>query len=127
MTIHARLEDRCRREKQNKCDDLDDEASKNNILSSLAQTALGHHAGTPTLNEEGEDITGHENLGDPFNANGGQTLGLGTPDNPREDHVDSGCEEGGCDEDEDALDDVRHQSAGFVVSGGSSGVADKFN
>jgi hypothetical protein len=79
------------------------------------------------LDKKGEDITGDKSLGDESDRNRGEAFSPDTPNNSRQNHIDSSSEESRRDENKDALDDIRHQTASFLIGAGPSSVADEFN
>jgi hypothetical protein len=96
-------------------------------LSNVAEAALGHQTSTSTLDEEGHDVTGNENLGDQIDADGRIFLSVDGADDASEDHVDGGCEECGCKKHKDALDNIWHKFASVVAGACPSGISNEFN
>lgn len=91
---------------QGECEYLYCQTRKHYVLPHVRHGALRRHASATTLDEEGNDVTADEYLGDPFDAYRRESLSVDTADDACEDHVDcSGKQEGGK-KDKDALDNI---------------------
>lgn len=121
------LEDDGANEEKTERDDLDEETGDDEVLSHLNSARLEHQARRTTLDDKGENITEHESLGEPADADQGVMLGVDAAHDATEGHVDGGGKEGGSDEDEKTLDDVGHQLARVVASPCSSNVTNEFD
>lgn len=101
---HADVEDARHDDKEAKDDDLDAETSHDDVLAELdvaARLGLGQETASAGLGEEGEDVAGYKELGHPAELDEGVRVAVGERDDACEDHVDGGCEEGGCEEEEE--------------------------
>ena len=74
-------------------------------------------------NVQAENVAPNEELGQPVHSDQRVLSRVCAADETTEDHVDGGCEEDGCEEDERGLDDVGGYVLGVVVGCGSGGVA----
>lgn len=77
-------------------------------------------------NVQAENVAANKELGQPVHSDQRVVGGVCTANETTENHVDGGCEENGCEEDERGLDDVGGFVLGVVVGCGSSGVSYSF-
>ena len=106
---------------------LKKQASQDDILSQLplrATMGLGLDTAASADDEKGKDVPGHEDLGKPLQRNDRMRLCVQRAYRPPKGHVDGSGEQGGSNEDEDRLHDVRVQGLRVGVVDHTAYVAD---
>ena len=121
--------------KEPKEDDLNKQSSNYKVLSNLerAQRTSTLDTAATSLQQERKDVAPDEHARDPLGWDATEGL-LGVTavcctedDDAFQGHVDSGCEEGWGDEQEDGLDDVGAEGPDIAVGDATADVADYFH
>lgn len=129
---HAPNEQSKQRNKHQKSDCLENQTRQQDVVGVRRIASIrvrnAYHRGTHDLDHRRDDITRDEDPEDELWAQRRGTFAVGRgADQDREHGVDGGCEEDGCDDDEEVLDDEVGDLVGVAFRGeGAGDIADEF-
>lgn len=121
-------DDRCH-DKQAEDDDLEEQPTKDYVLTQLhfVRVVGCHDPSTSALDEERKDIAAHEKFGEPGHPDDRQGFGVDHADETAERHVDACCEERRSHQDEQRLYDERDEGLGAAVTDSAANVSNEFD